>query len=350
MRFSRRNFLALASATAGATAVASCTPPSAGGDGDALTVYSNSVSDGRGEWLQERASAEGFTLTFVDLGGGDIQNRLLAEKANPIADVVFGLNNVFFEKLKAADVLEAYTPSWSGDVDASMGDGEQFWPIVREPIMLVYSEDAYPGGEGAPTDWPDLWTKPEFEGRYEVPTSLGGATSQMVLSGILTRFQGEGEFGVTQEGWDAVGQFFAKGSQAVEGQDLYARMAAGEVDAGQMWLAGKASREEEYGITTTAVNPEVGVPMATQHVALVKGTSKTEAAQRFIDWFGGAELQAAWSKEFFTAPTNTAALDSADQEAVEATDAFTKAQDIDWPFVAENLDAWIEKIQLDVLS
>ena len=349
----RRSLLASVPAVAGLGALAACTPPQSGsGDGDSetLTIYSNSVSDGRGEWLQEKAAEAGFTLQFVDLGGGDIQNRLLAEAANPIADVVFGLNNVYFEKLRAAEVLEAYSPSWSGEVDASLGDGEQFWPIVREPIMLITNDEVFPGGEGAPADWPELWTVPEFEGRYEVPTALGGATTQMVLSGILARFRDDaGEHGISADGWAQIGEFFAKGSPAVEGTDLFARMAEGEVDMGQMWLAGKFSREEEYGITTTAISPEIGVPYAVQHVAKVAGTKNAEAAEAFIDWFGGAELQAAWSNEFFTAPTNEVALQDADQDAVELTDSFTP-QDIDWAFVAENLDGWIEKIELDVLG
>lgn len=330
----------------GSTPGASGAPASAG----TLVVYSNSVSDGRGEWLAKEAEAAGFKLQFVDLGGGDIQNRLLAEKNNPIADVTFGLNNVFFEKLKAAGVLEAYTPSWSGDVDAKLGDGAQFWPIVREPIMLVYNDGAYPGGVGAPTDWPDLWTEPEFKAKYETPTSLGGATTQMVLSGILTRYADpSGELGVSDDGWKAIEAYFGNGSSAVKGEDLYARMKAGKVNAGQMWLAGKATREKQYEIKTTAVKPSVGVPFAVQHVALVKGSKQADQAKKFIDWFGSAELQAKWSNQFFTAPTNTKAAATANKAAVDATDAFTR-QDINWEFVAKNIDSWIERIQLQYMG
>lgn len=361
----RRSLIASTGAlvVAAALTLAGCTPPAGtpGGassngsnapaaSGDTLVVYSNSVSDGRGEWLAKEAESAGFKLQFVDLGGGDIQNRLLAEKNNPIADVTFGLNNVFFEKLKAADVLEPYTPSWAGDVDKSLGDGELFWPIVREPIMLVYNDAAYPNGQGAPSDWPDLWTKPEFKDKYETPTSLGGATTQMVIAGILSRYKDDnGELGVSADGWKAIEQFFANGSPTVKGEDLYARMKAGTVNLGQMWLAGKVTREKQYGITTTPVKPEIGVPFAVQHVALVKGTKKADLAKKFIDWFGGAELQAKWSKQFFTAPTNTKALADADPAAVEATDAFTR-QDIDWAFVAENIDSWVERIQLQYLG
>lgn len=350
----RRKFLSL-SLTAGGTAagaavLASCGSASGGTSGGdesgPLVIYSNSVSDGRGEWLQELAAEQDFELEIVDLGGGDVQNRLLAEAGNPIADVVFGLNNVYFENLTAAEALEAHTPAWSSSVEAGLGDGSTFWPIVREPIMLVTNTEA----AAQPADWPELWTDSAFHGRYETPTSLGGATTQMVLSGILSRHLDEsGDLGVSDDGWSAVEQFFANGSPAVQGTDLFARMASGEVDSGQMWLAGKASREEEYGITTEAARPEVGVPMATQHVALVTGSKRPSAAKEFIDWFGSAEVQAAWSEEFFTAPTNQDALADADPEAVELTESFT-AQDIDWPTVAAHLGDWVEKVELEYLG
>ena len=367
MQLSRRSVLAGGLALAATGAVTACSSPvdpanqpsgttsgSAGGGGgtsETLIIYSNSVSDGRGDWLVEQAKEAGFSLQFVDLGGGDVKNRLIAEKNNPIADVAFGLNNVFYENIKAEGVLEPYEPSWSGDVDKALGDKDgQFWPIVREPIMLVYSLEAYPDGKGAPQDWPDLWTKPEYHGKYETATGMGGATTRMVLSGILTRFTDPaGDLGISDAGWEAIGAFFKNGSPAVQGEDLFARMKAGKVNMGQMWLAGKSTREKQYELQTRAINPEIGVPMAVQHISLIKGTKKAETAKKFIDWFGGAEMQAKWSKQFFTAPTNEKALADASKEAVEATDAF-KRQDIDWEFVAKNLDQWVEKIELNYLG
>ncbi len=353
--FAKHRIFAAASALiAGSILLTACAPgageSAAKADGkESLVVYSNSVSDGRGAWLTAEAAHAGFDLQLVDLGGGEVMNRLSAEKNNPVADVTFGMNNVYFEKLKAQDVLEPYTPAWSGEVDAAMGDqdGKTFWPIVREPIMLVYNQAAFASADAAPQDWTDLWTKDQFKGRYEVPSASTGATTQMVYAGILSRYADpNGELGVSQQGWDQMAAYFKNGSTAVKGEDLYARMKAGKVDAGQMWLAGKNSREAEYGIKSEAVRPKIGVPYSVQHVAMVKGTKKAKTAQKFIDWFGSAKVQAAWSNKFFTAPTNKEALADANQQAITQTNAFT-AQDIDWALVAENMDAWVEKIELD---
>ncbi|MEU1259296.1 extracellular solute-binding protein [Streptomyces chartreusis] len=310
------------------------------------------MSDGRGDWLKKEADKAGFKLQIVDLGGGEIRNRLLAEKANPIADVTFGLNNVYFESLKKAQVLDVYSPSWASKVDASAGDkaGKEFWPIVREPIMLVYNKATYTKPDQAPSDWPDLWTKKQFAKHYEVPSDVQGGTDQMVIAGILSRYRDDkGDLGVSQAGWDAVKAFFDHGVPEVEGTDLYAQLASGKVDAGRMWLAGKVAREKQYKITTGAVHPKVGVPMTVQQIGLVKGTERSAEAKKFIDWFGSSDIQAAWSRQFYTVPMNKDALAQADQSAVGETDSFTK-QDIDWSFVSRYLDQWVEKVELEYLG
>lgn len=356
MKFSVR--VTAASAVVGALVLSGCgggqesvsSGESEASGNQSVVIYSNSVNDGRGEWLTEKAKEKGFDLQIVDLGGGDVMNRLISEKNNPVADLTFGLNPVYFQKLKEADVLDSSRPVWADEVGGESIDGEGLaWPIVREPIMLVYNVAEFPSIADAPKGWEDLWEDAQFHGRYETMRSLGGATVQMVISGILVRYQDpNGKHGISDEGWQAIAEFFKNGSPQEEGIDLYARMAEGDVGIGQMWLAGKIAREEQYGVTSEAVRPEIGVPMPMQGIAVVKGAKHAEAAHEFLDWFGSAEMQAAWSNEFGTAPMNAAAAADGNQEIIAYTDSF-KAQDIDWAFVAENIDSWVEEIELNYL-
>ena len=114
-KISRRSFIKAATFTAAAAALTACggsssssqttassaaasstaatdSAPSNKGTGVTLNIYTNSDTDGRDEWLVERAAQDGFKVQVVGAGAADTQNRLLAEKASPIADVVFGLN------------------------------------------------------------------------------------------------------------------------------------------------------------------------------------------------------------------------------------------------------------------
>jgi iron(III) transport system substrate-binding protein len=322
------------------------------GSNGTLIVYTNSNADGRDTWLTEKAAKAGFTVQIVGQGGGDTTNKILAEANNPVADVVFGLNHMYFAQLIAADTIEPYTPTWADDVDQGLGDpsGEgMFWPLVQQGIVLAYDADAYSPDE-APQDWTDLWNDERFHGRYETQTGLGGATTQLVFAGILTRYQDpDGELGVSDEGWEQIRGYFDHGSAAVPETDLYARITDGEVDMGQMWTSGIPAREEQYGVTTGVMAPQVGVPLAVEQIAVVRGTEKAEPAGEFIDWFGSAEVQAEWSAEFGSMPVNEDAIAQTDESIVEFHSGL-RQQEIDWDFVTENIGSWIEKIELEFID
>lgn len=325
---------------------------SGGSSGETLIVYTNSNGEGRGEWLTQKAAAAGFTIEIVGAGGADATNKLIAEKNNPIADVAFGLNNMYFEQIKAAGAIEPYTPSWSGEIDGELGDkgeAKAYWPLVKQAILLGYNSDKI-SADKAPKDWTDLWTKDEFKDRYERVTGLGTATAQLVFAGILSRYKDDsGDLGISDEGWSQIEQYFQHGSPAVPKTDLFARIAGGEVDMGQMPSSIIPEREKSFKVNVDVVKPSVGVPFAVEQVALVKGTEKKEQAQKFIDWFGGAELQGEWAQQFNSMPVNKGAVDKAKPEVVEFVSAL-KQQDIDWNFVQENIGAWVEKIELEYMT
>ncbi|MET1088534.1 MAG: extracellular solute-binding protein [Arthrobacter sp.] len=321
----------------------------AGGSGETLVVYTNSNGEGRGDWLVAKSAEAGFKIEIVGAGGADATNKLIAEKNNPIADVALGLNNMYFSQIKAADALEPYEPAWAGDVDKELGDGETYWPLVKQAILLGYNSDKI-SQEAAPKDWTDLWTKDQFKARYERNTGLGTATAQLVFAGILNRYRDDsGDLGISDEGWKQVEQYFQNGSPAVAKTDLFARIASGEVDMGQMPSSIIADREKSFNVNVETVIPSVGVPLAVEQIALVKGTKKKEQAQKFIDWFGSADVQGEFAQKFNSMPVNNAAQAKANPEVV-AFFANLKQQDIDWEFVQENMGAWVEKIELEYMT
>ncbi|MCY1676714.1 extracellular solute-binding protein [Pseudarthrobacter sp. SL88] len=334
-------------AAPGASGEASSAP--AGGSGDTLVVYTNSNGEGRGDWLTQKAGEAGFKIEIVGAGGADATNKLIAEKNNPIADVAFGLNNMYFSQIKAADALEPYKPAWAGEVDTQLADGETYWPLVKQAILLGYNSDKF-SKDAAPKDWTDLWTKDEFKARYERVTGLGTATAQLVFAGILSRYRDDsGDLGISDEGWKQVEQYFQNGSPAVAKTDLFARIASGEVDMGQMPSSIIADREKSFKVNVDTVIPSVGVPLAVEQIALVKGTKKKDQAQKFIDWFGSADVQGQFAKQFNSMPVNKSAQAQANPEVVDFF-ADLKQQDIDWEFVQENMGAWVEKIELEYMT
>ena len=337
-----------ATGTAAGPAAAPSGPPA----GETLIVYTNSNGEGRGEWLTQKAAAAGFKIEIVGAGGADATNKLIAEKNNPIADVAFGLNNMYFEQIKAAGAITPYTPSWSGEVDTAKGDqGENkaYWPLVQQAILLGYNTGKFSKDE-APKDWTDLWTQDKFKSRYERVTGLNTATAQLVFASILTRYKDDaGELGISDEGWKQIEGYFQNGTPAVAKTDLFARIAAGDTDMGQMPSSIIAEREKSFNVDVETVLPSVGVPLAVEQVALVRGTDKQDEALKFIDWFGSAQTQGDWAQQFNSMPVNEAAAAKAKPEVVDFFNTL-KPQDIDWNFVQANIGGWVEKIELEYMS
>ncbi len=320
------------------------------GTGVALTIYTNSGSDGRDAWLIERAAQDGFKLAVLEEGAGAIQQRILAEAANPIADVVYGLNAIIWESLKANNCIIQYTPSWAGEVSEGLNDPDgYYYAIVKQAILLAYDSNQWTEEE-APKDWIELWNNEKFYNTFETQRKLTGGTTRNVIAGILSRYIDEsGELGISAEGWKQMELYYEHGTLAEDGIDLYAQIASADspVVCGQIWSSGIATRDETYGTKTAVVKPEVGIPYAVEGISIINGTKNLEEAQRFVEWFGSAKLQAEWAAQFTTMPANELASKDADPYQRELCSI--PAQAIDWALVAANIDAWCEKITLEYM-
>ncbi len=322
------------------------TSENTGGGGssqETLMIYSNSAGEGRGEWLTQRASEAGYSIDVVSLPGGDLANRLIAEKNNPLADMVYGLNAMDFENLKKEDLLMAYEPSWAGEVDMTLGDDEgYYYPIVAQPIVLAMNSEM----ESYPSDWIDL-AGDDFVGQYTVLNTAGGS-SRAILTGILTRYQDpNGELGISDEGWEICKGYIQNGVMEILGDDFIGSVISGKVPMSGLWGSGVVQFQNERDYQFQIMSPEVGVPYITEQCAIITGTSKADLAEEFINWFGSAEIQGEWSAQFGTIPVHPDALSQAPADVLAFSELVPTPQQIDWGFAADNIAKWCEKIELE---
>jgi len=335
----------------GTTAQADGDAPATGGGSNSIVLYSNAVSDGRGEWIQERASRElGIDVQLVDLGGVALANRLIAESANPIGDVIFGLNPMLWWQMEQEGIISPHVPQWASEIPGHLNHPDGlFHAVILIGNLLIY-DTAQLDPADAPGDWPELWENPAFHGRYVTPNALTGSTVQMILSGILGRhLDPNGHLGVSDEGWAHIENKFRYAALFTD-QDMVVEIVSPINDAvlSQMWSHGIPFREAVHDIEIGFVRPAIGVPFSIEGAALVNGAPNEEAAIRFIEWFGTAEVMHDFSAEFGFLPAHPAALEGLTGITLQVAEL--EPQDLDWDIISPLMPSWIEHIYLNYLG
>jgi iron(III) transport system substrate-binding protein len=117
-----------------------------------------------------------------------------------------------------------------------------------------------------------------------------------------------------------------------------------------LWGSGVISKQKDYDCTFGVMTPEIGIPYVVEQVAILKGTKHLESAKAFVDWFGSAEVQAAWAQKFGSSPANNIAMQSALDETRTLDALLSKSQKIDWAVVQKYIDLWVEKIELEYME
>ncbi|GMO42829.1 MAG: hypothetical protein Pg6C_04430 [Treponemataceae bacterium] len=270
------------------------------GKASPLVLYSNSLGEGRGDWIAEKSKAAGFEINLMPLGSGDLVNRALAEKNNPVADIVFGINVIDTGKLIKADLLYKFTPAWLNKIDPALADPNGlYYAIGVSPLLMYYNTNVFTPSTVA-KDWVDLATNPAYKDKY-VLLSLGGGTGRLIISSILIKYADPaGVYGVSAKGWDVMRQFIQNGHIQESGEDHFGMVAEGKpYGIGEIWLAGLLVNKKDRNVSNMDfVVPPEGIPYAMETIAIIKNGKNEARAKEWVDWFGTTEVQSEWAKRF----------------------------------------------------
>lgn len=306
-----------------------------------LVVYSNSVSGGRGDWLTAKAKEAGFNIQLVEMGGGELADRVIAEKNNSVADMVYGIGALDINKLKAQDILTPFTPSWKDKIDASLADANGLYhPMFVTPLLLM----GKPGLTDMPKDWTELSSK--YKGRYML-YGLSGGTARAVMGSILIRYQDpNGTLGVSEEGWKVIKDLVQNAYFLVKGEEPVAKLMDDKdpIDFSMIWSSKALADQKKFNTKVEIMTPEIGVPFVTEQIAILKSSKNQPLAKEFINWFGQASIVEEYSKQFGSIPANKEAKVGDDIKELLSK---VKSQSLDWEVIGKNLDKWIEKIMLE---
>ena len=310
--------------------------PAPGGDGVEpdysypIRIYSNSNSTERTTWLIAEAKDAGFNISIDDQAviSGDTA-AIQAANENKDGDLIFGLNETrwsqlvdgTYENLRIMD----WTPTWSGDVGEYVYPGKAYGLVIQNVLMLYRNDELGTNGEELHFDhWADIvncgysWYR---------QNKVGGTTNANINSAMLYAFVDPASpaGGISVDGWKTLWKYCEQGKSGGEDYKYgFDPLNKGDVQVSTFYsssLYGKvdAAAESSENPLKGTMEPEnwalVDIKDGTYYIAEYIGIldkdgrtpEQTAAVEAFAEWFGSADVQAAWGEEFDSYPCNTAA-------------------------------------------
>jgi len=221
-----------------------------------------------------------ITINWVRDSTGIVTAKLLAEKDNPQADVIWGLAGTSLLLFKGEGMLEPYAPAGVEKLDPKFVDSSNppYWTGIDAWVASVCynTVEGEKNGVPAPTSWKDL-TDPVYAGHVIMPNPNSSGTGFLDVSSWLQMFGEDG-------GWeymDALHENIARYTHS--GSAPCKLAAAGETTIG-ISFAFRGAKSKAAGAPIEIIVPSEGVGWEMEASAIVAGTGNIDDAQTLIDW------------------------------------------------------------------
>ncbi|MCR4706418.1 MAG: extracellular solute-binding protein [Clostridiales bacterium] len=306
-----------------------------------LTIYSPHDADPLNAGVAAfEAKYPNVKVEVVADGTGNLLNRIKAESAAPMADVLWGGGADSLAAYK--EFFQAYEPSCIGDITAGLYDPEYFW-IGESPLPMVFLVNTdLVAAEDIPKTWKDL-TDPKWAGKIAIanPASSGSAFTQLCT---MIMIYGE-EADDYKAGWDLVRSMIPNLVVQSGSSGAHKNVDSGEYPIGiTLEKAAIQYPHDAEGAHLAIVYPEDGTSAVPDGVAIVKNCPNLELAQLFVEFVLSPECQAAQNKDYGRRPINT----KVEAVGLPALDSIT-LMNYNFDYAANNKGDIVEQWQ-DVLT
>jgi len=233
-------------------------------------------------------------LKFVRDSTGVITAKILAEKANPQADVILGVAASSLEIFKAEGMLAPYAPVGFAKLNPNYSDkaNPPSW-VGMDVFAAVVCYNTVEGKKRnipKPESWADL-LKPVYKGQITMPNPASSGTGYFDVTAWL---QTMGEAG----GWKYMDQLHENVAQYTHSGSKPCRQSgAGEFVVG-ISFDFRGNDVKAKGAPVELVFPKEGLGWDIEGSAIVKTTKKMDAAKKLIDWTATREANEAFAKNF----------------------------------------------------
>ena len=260
-----------------------------------LTVYTALENDQLDPFKKAfEADNPTIEIAWVRDSTGVVAAKLMAEKDNPRADIIWGLAASNVGLMASMGMLEPYTPAGSQQLNPMFLSGKQpqTWVGMDAYLSLICfnTAEAKKGNKTTPASWADL-IKPEYKDSIVMPNPASSGTGYLTVAAWL-QIMGE------EAGWkymDAlhqnIAQYIHSGSapcvQAAKGERLIG-----------IGLDTRGASEKTKGAPLELVIPKEGLGWELEVTAIVKGTKNLEAAKKLADWAASKKANELYAKTY----------------------------------------------------
>lgn len=260
-----------------------------------LLVYTALETD------QIKAYQEGFNKAYPDIeikwvrdSTGVITAKLLAEKANPQADVVMGVAASSLVVLDNEGMLQAYAPAGLSAISAQYKDSRNppmWWGMdVWGAAICFNTVEAQKKSLPKPETWEDL-TKAVYKGMITMPNPASSGTGFFDVTAWLQMWG-------DAKGWKYMDQLHANIAQYTHSGSKPCRQSgAGEFPIG-ISFEYRANTTKASGAPVDIIFPKEGLGWDLEALGIMKGTKKLDAAKKLADWASSKDAMALYAKNF----------------------------------------------------
>ncbi|MFH1139689.1 MAG: extracellular solute-binding protein [Pseudomonadota bacterium] len=282
----------------------------------------------------------GVKVDFINLKG-ELADRVRAEKANPQSDVMYGAPSSVFQELKKEGLFEAFSPSWADRIDPLFKDPEAFWfGTIKTPVVMFYNSEMI-AADKAPKDWSEL-AQPAYQGLLVFRNALS-SSARAAYTSLLQQYERKNDL---DAGWKFLKALDANTKRYYDsGSLLFQAIGRKEAALSFAVLNDVIDNKIQNKMPLEIIDAASGSPVITDGIALIKNAKRPNAGKAFVDFAGGAKVQAMLADKFNRLPTHPDAIAASPPWMGEIR---FKVMDVDWSALAAKQSEWMQYWDTDI--
>ena len=246
-----------------------------------LTIYAGAEADNIKYFSETFSKAHpNIKLNWVRDSTGIIQARVLAEKANPRADILFAMAVTSMVNLEQQDLLLPYTPKGIEKLSPLYLDGRNpaKWVGIYgwASSMCFNTVEAKKANLPKPTKWADL-VNPIYKGKITMPHPASSGTGYLMVSAWIQTMGEANAWAYMDKLHENIASYSHSGSKPCE------QAASGEFTIG-LSFPFRGAQLKGDGAPIDVIVADEGTGWEMQTAGIMKGTKNLEDAKTFMDW------------------------------------------------------------------